>query len=173
MAERPAPGIDLVPDGITAGVVAGAIMIVAHMLASFELGGTLEGPLRLLSSIVLGPAALSRVYPFVSAAVVGASIHFVLSALYGVFFVTALGRLRRLDVSAHRLLLTGAAFGAILWVTNYQILAAVFFPAFAVISPSWLGLLGHSIFFGIALGLYVVLVKPGRTRRRDGQAAAP
>ncbi len=173
MSERPGLAIDLVPDGITAGVVAGALIMVAHMLAAFVLGGSLEGPLRLVSSLVLGPAALSRIYPFLSAAVIGSVIHFELSALYGVFFVVLLGRLRRLDIRAPRLLVTGAAFGAILWVTNYQILAAVFFPSFAVVSPFWLGLVEHSLFFGMTLGLYVALVRPGRVGREDEQTVAP
>lgn len=158
---------DLVPDGITAGIVAGAVMIAAQMLASFELGGALESPLRLVSSLALGNAALSHLYPFVSVAVIGTATHLFLSAGYGVVFLAILDRSRRLDAGAPRLLLTGAAFGAILWVLNYQILGAFVFPEFVVISPFWVGLVGHSVFFGLILGIYVVLVRPGGAERRN------
>ncbi len=142
-------------------------MIVAQMLASFELGGTLEGPLRLLASLALGSAALSHAYPFVSVAVIGTAIHLVLSAGYGVVFLALLGWSRRFDAGAARLLLTGAAFGAILWVLNYQIIGVLVFPDFAVVSPFWIGLLEHCVSFGLVLGVYVILVRPGRAARRE------
>jgi hypothetical protein len=160
---------DLVPDGITAGIVAGAVMLVAVMLASMDWGGNLESSLRLASSVALGPAALSHAYPFLTAAVIGAGLHFILSAVYGVAYFSLLGWSGRIDAGAVRLLLYGAAFGAIPWVVNVQILGAIVFPQFIVVSPFWIGAIAHVVFFGLVLGAYAALIRPGRTTASDGR----
>jgi len=143
---------DLVFSGITAGVIAGAVMLAAEMASTIVLGGSLESPLRLAASVVLGPAALSFAYPFTSAAIVGGGVQVILASVYGVLFVAVLTRANRWDAGARLLLPYGVAFGALIWVLNYLILGETIFPQFAVVEHLWNGIIAHAVCFGFVLG---------------------
>lgn len=154
---------EIVLDGITAGIVAGGLMLAAEMIASAALGASALSPIRLFSSIVLGPAALSRTYPLITAVAVGVGIHAIFSGLYGVAAFEGVARVGRLDASVGRLLASGAAYGALLWAINFLFVGWLAFPQFSVVSLLWNGAVPHVVFFGLVLGGYVALKRPHRS----------
>ncbi|MGH2457440.1 MAG: hypothetical protein ACRDIY_01070 [Chloroflexota bacterium] len=147
-------------DGISAGLIAGATMLAAEMVASTVLGASALGPVRLFASIVLGPAALSRIYPLSTAVAVGVGVHLILSALFGVVALQGLGRMGWLDAEPARLLAGGAAYGALLWAIDFLIVGWLVFPRFSVVSPVWNGVVPHVVFYGLVLGGYLALTRP-------------
>lgn len=151
---------DVVLEGITAGIIAGAVMMAAEIAYSVAVGTPALSPIRLVSSIVLGPAALSRTYPPVTALAVGAGLHLILAAVFGLIAFLALARSRRPDASAALLLISGAAFGALLWAVNFLIVGSTVLPQFSVVNLVWNGLIAHAVCFGLALGGYAAAKRP-------------
>jgi hypothetical protein len=140
-----------VADGVLAGLGAGGVFIVAEMIINAVLGKPFFGPLRLIGSIVLGPQALDPSYPFRSAIISGLIVHLVLSIVFSFVFlflvITA-----KLSRGTSELMLLGFAYGVILWIVNFYLIAPKAFPQFANVTPFWNGFLAHSVFYGIPLG---------------------
>lgn len=159
--ERRSTG-QLLAYGAVGGIVAGIVFILAEMVISAAMGGPFFAPLRMIGAMVLGTDALSPAYPLATAAIVGALVHLVLSAIFGIIFVFLLAYTRQLDASTGMLLLYGSLFGLALWVINFLIIAPIAFPWFAMIDQFWFGFVAHTFFYGTVLGGYVASVKPGR-----------
>ena len=135
-------------------------MLAAEMIASAVLGASALSPIRLFSSVVLGPAALSRTYPLITAVAVGVGIHTILSGLYGVVAIEGVAHVGRLDASVGRLLALGAVYGALLWAINFLIVGWLALPQFSIVNMLWNGAVPHVVFFGLVLGGYVALTRP-------------
>ena len=155
-----APGRpNLFLNGIVGGIIAGIVFVMAEMLMNvLILGKPFLGPLRLISSILLGTQAIQLSYPLATSLIVGVIVHLVLSSIFGVVFVYLLSWLKQLNVSAILQLVYGAIYGLVLWVLDFLILAPVFFPQFTRVNQFWNGFVAHTFFFGLVLGIYVAIV---------------
>ena len=125
------------------------------MLMNVILGEPFLGPLRLISSIVLGTEALQPSYPIVTAGLVGLIVHMILSMIYGLIFVYILKWIGQLHVSTGLLLLYGSLFGLLLWLVNFMVIAPAAFPQFTQVNQLWNGFVAHTFFYGTVLGAYV------------------
>jgi uncharacterized membrane protein YagU involved in acid resistance len=107
--------------GVIGGIVVGALFIGVTMWFADSTGGEAKGPLMMISTIVLGEGAMTD---GTASAGVGALVHFVLSALFGVIFALAVPAFR----TNGTLLIAGTAYGALLYVVNFLIFARTLFP---------------------------------------------
>lgn len=147
--------------GIVGGVVAGIVFAIAEMLITVALGGPILAPLALISTIVLGMQALAPAFPLITAVIVGLVVHVVTSAIFGVIFVYLLALANQLAAPASLLLLYGAIYGLALWIVNFFIIGALFFPQFLMVDQLWQGFVPHVFFYGLPLAGYVAAVRPG------------
>jgi uncharacterized membrane protein YagU involved in acid resistance len=154
------PKIRLFWQGVAGGIISGIIFAMAEMILNVLLGKPFFGPLKLISSIVLGIQAVAPTYPLASAAVVGLIVHMVMSMIFGLTFIYLLAAVRQVQAPTGRLLVYGALFGIALWVVNFLILAPVLFPQFTKVNQFWNGFFAHTFFFGTMIGGYVSIVKP-------------
>lgn len=159
--------------GVAGGVISGIIFAMAEMILNVFLGKPFFGPLKLISSIVLGRPALAPTYPLLSAAAVGLIVHMIMSMIFGLIFIYLLAAAKQLRASTGWLLIYGSLFGIALWVVNFQILAPAIFPQFTTVNQFWNGFFAHTFFFGTMIGGYVSIVKPKHeTVEAKGQGGA-
>lgn len=157
-------------DGLTAGVIAGGAMLVSEMVIAGILGASALSPIRLSSSIVLGPAALSGTYPLVTALAVGIGAHLLLSVLFGTIAFQALALVGRRNAPAWALLAFGLAYGGLLWAVNFLAIGTFALRQFSAVDLLWNGAVPHVLFFGLVLGICAAVGRPrpggGRTTER-------
>lgn len=158
--------------GAVLGVVAGVVFAMFEMVAAWALGDGFWMPLRMIGAIVLGDGALEASYSLAGAALAGAALHMMLSAVFGAVF----GALAALApaLRASRSVLVGAAslYGLALWLVNFYVLAPVAFEWFQDANPV-VQFFAHTFFFGALLGAMLaprVLhgESPGRRREPIG-----
>jgi uncharacterized membrane protein YagU involved in acid resistance len=154
------PKANLFWQGIAGGIISGIIFAMAEMILNVLMGKPFFGPLKLISSIVLGQPALAPTYPLISAAVVGLIVHMIMSMMFGLVFIFLLAAVRQVQASTGRLLVYGWLFGLALWVVDFLILAPLLFPQFTTVNQLWNGFVAHTFFFGAMLGGYVSIVNP-------------
>lgn len=147
--------------GIVGGIVAGIVFIIAETLIAVVLGAPILAPLALISTIVLGTEALAPGFPLITAVTVGLMVHAVMSAIFGIIFVYLLALANQLAAPASLLLLYGAIYGLALWIVNFFIIGALFFPQFLMVDQFWQGFVPHVLFYGLMLAGYVAAVRPG------------
>ncbi|MBI2919428.1 MAG: hypothetical protein HYY01_15755 [Chloroflexi bacterium] len=148
--------------GIVGGIAAGLVFAVAEMFMNLALGEAFLGPVRMISSIVLGTGAIEPGYSLPTALVVGLGVHMALSALYGIIFAGGLALVRRITSPATYLVPYGAVFGLALWIVNFLLIAPVLFPQFATVNQLWNGFVAHTLFYGAVLGGVVAWAKRWR-----------
>lgn len=155
--------------GLVAGVIASLVMAVFAMIAavSYQGSGFLT-PLYHIASVFLPPSTMmtsmeramsgSAVYFAAGPALVGALVHMMVGAVYGVIFAV-LARL--LKLSGGRLVLAGVVWGLVVFALSSWIalpLAAAVLGSGAQIS-GMAGMVGYPTFlvehllFGVILGL--------------------
>ena len=110
------------------------------MLASMALGDSPLRPFRTIASVVLGREALTS-FPLGTAVAVALVVHFFLSGLFGMLYGEIRGA-EQTPVSWQRELRRGLAYGAGLWLLNFQLIARILYPWFLDI-PQLLQLLLH------------------------------
>lgn len=116
----------LVPNiarGAVGGLLSGAVFIAVTMWFVSSLDMPAQGPLRAISTIVLGSGALDDGS---ANAGLGLAVHGVLSVAYGIAFGVLVSRIRHDGVIA----LLGAGYGAALFVVNFLVLAPLQFTPF-------------------------------------------
>jgi hypothetical protein len=157
-----------VKEGIGFGLIAGAIFIVAWMLASVAAGQSAMGPFRMSAGVLFGAGALD--YGAGSALLAGALVGIVLSAIFGAIYglINA-----RLPLDAHTNTGTqavlGLVYGAVVWLVMMQIIARIAWPWFLDMNQLLMFIL-HVAFFGLPLGLMYAaserraLLRPGVAR---------
>jgi hypothetical protein len=109
--------------GVVGGVVSGVVFAAATMWYVASTGGPAVLPLRMISTIVLGDAAMGK---GTTSPVLGAVVHLVLSAAFGVAFGLVVPWLRTNGTVA----LAGVVYGLVLYLVNFQVLARLFFTTF-------------------------------------------
>lgn len=139
-----------------AGVIAGIVFAMFEMIMAALLKGAFFGPLRMISAIVLGPAAITPDYPAVTAIVVGIVVHMVLSIIFGIVFAAIVSFVPQLARSTTVLLVTASIFGLALWLVNFYVLAPVFgWNWFPTQTNPIVQFFAHTFFFGTVLGWYL------------------
>ncbi len=105
-------------------------------------------PLSVIASILMGKSAISGSFALVPD-LVGAMIHMVLSAVFGLVFafVVARGYWRSGVIVG-----LAVAFGLLLWVVNVRIIDTYFIPAGLSLAPTPLMVVVHLV-YGVVLGL--------------------
>lgn len=130
------------------GLIAGIVMAMVAMLATWMLGMGPFAPLAMIAGIAIGPEATMSPTPSVLA--IGLMLHMVLSMMFGVVFALLAPRLRANYVAL------GAAYGVVLWLVNFYLLSFVSpgARAMATHEPVWLAITTH-LMFGLVLGWLV------------------
>ena len=161
--------------GMIGGVIGGiafAVYEVAYSTLTKGVDAALT-PLRLIGAIALGPHALDPSYPPVRAAVVGAGVHLMFAALFGVIFAAIVWTVPALAESRLALVVAASAYGFAVWAVTFHFIAPwvgwAWLPAASV---RWVQVLAHTFGFGTVLGLYLdgMIDRP---RARVDRAAIP
>jgi hypothetical protein len=135
------------------GIAAGGVFLIIEMIAAGIMGQSAFDPLRMIAAIALGEGALP-VQPTVGLAIVvpvALATHYALSAIYGAVFGVAVAEIGALRHDRVVLVGAAAAFGLLLWLVNFYVIAPIAFPWFSMADP-FVQFLAHT-FFGAALGL--------------------
>jgi uncharacterized membrane protein YagU involved in acid resistance len=109
--------------GAVGGVAAGLVFAAVTMWFADSTGGKAEMPLRMISTIVKGDQAMAA---GTTSTALGAVVHLALSALFGMVFALAVPRFRTNGTVA----LAGTAYGLLLYVLNFLVLAPLVFTTF-------------------------------------------
>jgi uncharacterized membrane protein YagU involved in acid resistance len=109
--------------GGVGGVLAGLVFAGVTMWFAHSTGGTPEAPLRMISTIVKGDAAMVA---GTTSPALGAVVHLLLSALFGMMFALAVPLFR----SNGSVALAGTVYGLLLYVVNFLVLTPLAFTTF-------------------------------------------
>ncbi|MGO4331671.1 MULTISPECIES: hypothetical protein [unclassified Cupriavidus] len=135
------------PDWMAAavsGLAAGALLMVVELFWSTMVAGVNPwGTTRMIAAIVMGPEVLQTSLFSVSTVTAALVIHFVLGAVLGMILAAIIAPFH-LDSSIGMVLLTGAAFGLVVYLLNFYGMTR-FFAWFAD-ARGWHTLVGHMIF---------------------------
>ncbi len=161
--------------GLIGGILAGIVFAMFEMIAAVVLMGppAFFMPLRMIGAIVLGPAALEPAYPLPVAAMVGMGLHLMNSALYGAVFAVAILVLPRALRQTPGVVLAATAFGVLLWLVNFFVIAPVagwrWFPEG---TNHLVQFVAHAFAYGTLLGAYVAR-RPAEAEARVQVASPP
>src|SRR5262249_9619722 len=138
--------------GTRAGATAGLVLLVVECTISLVLRGSIFAPPRLAASAILGPGALSPLFPVPGPFILGLIIFMLLGGLYGGLLGLALGRGRSRQ-GTPVILATSAAYAAVIWIVNGLIVGPLLFFQVAVLDLLWQGFVAHVVGFGLVLGM--------------------
>jgi hypothetical protein len=138
--------------GIRAGMTAGLVLLIAECAASLALDGSIFAPPRLAASAILGPGALSPLYPIPGPFILGIIVFLLLGGLYGGLLALALDR-RGSRPGTAIILATSAAYAAVIWIVNGLTVGPLLFFQVAVLDLLWQGFVAHVLCFGLVLGI--------------------
>lgn len=151
--------------GILYGAMAGAILLLGQVFGAMLTGDSPWAPLQPFASVVLGESTIG-VPATTELVVLGFTIHFILSALYGALYCAANTRLpAKLQTLYGAQAALGLLFGAALWLINLQLITRIFYPLL-LRSSQPTQLLLHAVTFGLPLALFYA-----GQRRREVPAA--
>lgn len=146
-------------DGVSFGLLAGILFLVAEMSASTLLGTAPSLPLRLFASVLIGPEAM-QLATIESAVLIGTTVHLAFSALFGLVYGFVASRLSGGNgVRWGRQIALGLLFGALLWLLAFQVVGRLVYPWF-LIPPQPFQLALHALFFGLPLSLLWAATEP-------------
>jgi len=109
--------------GAVGGVLAGLVFAGVTMWFADSTGGKPDMPLRMISTIVKGDTAMAAGS---TSPALGAVVHVVLSALFGMVFALAVPRFRTNGTVA----LAGTVYGLLLYLVNFLVLSPLVFSIF-------------------------------------------
>ena len=134
--------------GAVGGVAAGIVFVGVTMWFADSTGGKAEMPLRMISTLVKGDQAMAA---GTTSPALGAVVHLVLSALFGILFALAVPRFRTNGTVA----LAGTIYGLLLYVLNFLVLTPLVFTTFRMANQPFevfahlvFGTLLSFVFFG-------------------------
>lgn len=139
---------------VVAGVLAGLVFAIFEMVMAAVMMGpqAFFMPLRMISGIVLGEAALDPGYSLLVAGVVGVIVHLVLSVAFAAVLAAAVKTVK----SAGTALAAGVIFGIALWIVNFYVLAPVMgWGWFPERSNAVVQFMAHAFFFGLPAAWYL------------------
>ena len=139
-------------EGLAFGLIAGVIFAVVEVAAAAMMGNPPLMPFRMFASVVLGEQAMQAT-PIGTAFMVGAFAHLVLSGVFGLVYGLINARFStETQTGRGRQVALGLAFGAMVWLVNFQIIARILYPWF-LMAPQFLQMMMHAMFFGLPLSL--------------------
>lgn len=109
--------------GAVGGVAAGVVFAVVTMWFVDSLGDPARMPLLMIAAMVQGEEALMNE---TASPVVGALVHMVLSAMFGLAFAALTLRMRTNAAVA----IVGAVYGVLLYLVNFKVVSPLLFPWF-------------------------------------------
>lgn len=134
------------------GLVLGPLLATIEVVTYLALGLGAERPLRLTASLFVGPQAFTQA-DGATVTLVAFGAHLLLAAvwgaLFGAFAAHAPLRVRR-GYSDQAVL--GMAFGAVVWLVDFQVLGRLISP-WMLDDPMLPQLLPHMLGFGLPMGL--------------------
>lgn len=133
---------------IWAGLIAGAVFLVAEMLMVMAfMGQSPWGPPRMIAAIVMGKGVLPPPASFdMGIVTIAMLIHFGLAVIYGLIFSWIAHQ-----VSGLNAILGGSVFGLAIYFINFYLISPVLFPWFTE-AQNWISLVAH-LLFGLTLGI--------------------
>ncbi|MGE3597129.1 MAG: hypothetical protein AB7N70_16410 [Dehalococcoidia bacterium] len=146
---------------ILAGLIGGAVFMMAEMLMVMLIGESPWGPPRMIAAMVLGPDVL----PAQGAAatfdmgilMTAMMIHFPLSILYGLLIGAVV---QRTSMRSYMGALTeGAAIGLVIYLVNFYFIASFAFEWFAM-ARNWVSLVTHAMFGLVTAWAFLGLAEP-------------
>lgn len=139
-------------EGIGFGLIAGIIFAMMEVAGAAMMGNPPLMPFRLFASVVLGQEAMQAT-PIGTAFLVGAIAHLVLSGALGLVYGLVNARFStQTQTKWSRQVGLGLLFGAMIWLLHFQIIARFFYPWF-LMTPQFLQMMMHAMFFGLPLSL--------------------
>ncbi|MDP9386485.1 MAG: hypothetical protein M3Q48_00800 [Actinomycetota bacterium] len=149
----PARAVDGAPEdvkarlvrGAVAGALSGAAFIAVTMWFATTVGDPAKGPLMMISTIAKGDAAMAA---GTADPTVGVLVHLVLSVVFGMLFGLIAPMLRTNAAVA----LAGTAYGALLYLVNFKLIAPLLFPIFGMANQPF-ELVVH-IVFGVLVSFF-------------------
>ncbi|MFC1417708.1 hypothetical protein [Streptacidiphilus cavernicola] len=111
--------------GAVSGLVAGLMFAGATMWFLTSIGKPADTPLLMISTLVKGDGAMMNGTASVP---VGLVVHMVLSLAFGMVFAVLTARIRTNGLVA----VAGVAYGGLLYVLNFQVLARAAFHTFSM-----------------------------------------
>lgn len=142
--------------GALAGVGAGIIFALFHMIMSQILGNGFLEPLRLIAAIALGPSVLPQNSPLLDPLFVGLLVHVSLAALYGAVFAVSA---RYIRILRRDLITATTLFGLGIWLVNFYFFSPLFFPWFGH-TLDIVQFISHTLFYGMPLGAILLEFSP-------------
>ena len=146
---------DWVMHAVAGGLVAGVTLAAFEMTIGALLSGDqgLWMPARMIAAILLGSHVLEPSYPLTSVVPRALLIHMMLSVIFALIF-NAVVQPRSTTRSSYGLLVSSSAFGCMLWIVNFYVIA----PTLAL---TWfpdgtnplVQFLAHTFFYGSVLGV--------------------
>lgn len=151
--------------GLWAGLGAGMSFLFAQIVAAGLTGASILLPFRHAASIIMKEQAFET--PAIVALGLGSAIHLAASLMFGFLFSLAASEERRKTRRSTSVQLAlGAAFGALLWLVNIQLIASSFYPWIAATGAAMQFAL-HVATFGLPLGGLFALIRKGEAPRLE------
>ena len=155
------------PVAVVSGFAAGAVLMMLDVLWSTVLaeGGPWRTS-RMIAPIFLGPeVAQSSGFHFsIPVVAVALGVHYVLGIVSGLILATIMSALH-LDATAAKAVVTGAVFGAVIYLVNFHVMAS-WFPWLAEMR-GWPTLAAHLVFGIVAASLNWKLARTPKEARRS------
>jgi hypothetical protein len=149
------------------GLVAGGSLAFFHLAADALIHGrdaTIQW-LRLAAAIILGPETLDPAMAPEPAVVTGSLIHLTFSAAFGTTFGSLVARYRQLRRSLPILAGAAALYAVLVGLVNvYSIAPFVGWHWFPELMHPLVLVIGHGLFFGVPLALYLHVKAAPRRR---------
>ena len=147
-------------NAVYAGLIGGAIFMMAEMLMVMMIGQSPFGPPRMIAAMALGSEVLPPPATFdIGIMMTAMLIHFPLSIIYALI----LGMIIK-NMAMPMALLVGGLFGLAIYLVNFYGIASFMFEWFAM-ARNWVSLIAH-VLFGVATAWpYVALANSIDARR--------
>ena len=137
--------------GVCAGLIAGAVYLLAQTLLAGSMSGDTWLPLRRICAILLGDDVLSGDDFGMELAGIGLLVHFAVSIVYGRFVDLAVR-----DAPLGKATIIGGIVGLATYIVVFELIAQFVFPWFRN-SPDGITALDHVLFGVICGATYFVL----------------
>lgn len=144
----------VIKHGIIGGIVVAIVFAVAEMIATALTGGSLWMPFQAFASVPLGTPPPK--IPLGTAIPVGLIFHVIYTVGLSVVFILIWAKVSVLRTSPTATVGAAAVYGIIAWVVGILVLAPALGRPWFAEQPQALPFIYHLIFFGVALGLYLV-----------------
>jgi len=147
---------------ILAGVIGGAVFLVAEMLLVTLTGQSPWAPPRMIAAMILGESVLPPPATLDGSIMMAAMlVHFPLSMVYGVVIGWIVQRTARYNYT--RALAEGAVIGLAIYLVNFHLIASFVFEWFAM-ARNWVSVVAHLIFGLATAWAYLALAQPRASR---------